>query len=68
MIYGDETLKIWWKNLAETSKQEIFQKMVEKAPSETFCEFARSLRDQHDRGMQPLSPKQLQSIKKWDRD
>lgn len=66
MMHTEAEIKQWWSGLAESRRQEILQAMVERAPSEGFCEFAQSLRRQWDE-QQSLTPIQLERIKRWDR-
>jgi len=66
MIYSDDELRRWWGLLSKMRINEIFETMIEKAWSEGAQKFAESLKEQWESGRQ-LSPKQLQSIRKWDR-
>lgn len=66
MHHTDAELKRWWDGLAEAARQEILQTMVECAKDEIFCEFAMSIRRQWDL-RKSLTPRQLASVKKWER-
>lgn len=66
MQYTDQELKAWWNLLSNVDKNDIFVKMKTHAPSESFAEFADSLHAQWGDNKE-LSPRQLASIRKWDK-
>ncbi len=64
MIHSDEENKRWWAQLAESEKHEIFDRIEEKATSETLLAVVGRIRATWQKG-QAITPTQIETLRKW---
>lgn len=64
MIHSDEENKRWWISLSESEKNEIFDRIEERATSESLLEVVSRIRAAWMKRY-GLTSKQIETLRKW---
>lgn len=64
MIYSDDEHKRWWASLSESEKNEIFDRIEERASSDALLEMVSRIRAAWMKRY-GLTPKQIETLRKW---